>query len=227
MDVSANESWLHPSVVGDHVEFTSDPNTGETQRDGVIFISLDGGPTLPFGVSQSPVSQPCGLNFSAEQAGLPTTGGSAGFDVITPSSCTWQYQSDAAWLTLGASGGLTGSQNVTFNAPSTLVTRTARISVSDGTTTGEFNITQYGPATISGRVLTSGGRGVTNAMVTLTDTQGLIRQVITGRFGTYQCSNVTAGQIYTVAATSRRFSFAPRFVNITDNLTNLDLVASP
>ena len=51
MDVSANESWLHPSVVGDHVEFTSDPNTGETQRDGVIFISLDGGPTLPFGVS--------------------------------------------------------------------------------------------------------------------------------------------------------------------------------
>lgn len=226
VQVSASESWLHPSVVGDHVEFVTDQNTTAEQRDGVIFISIDGR-TLPFGVSQSPASQPCGLNFSAEQALMPTTGGGSGFEVTTPTNCSWTYQSDSAWLTLGASGVLTGPQQVTFNAPAATSSRTANITVTDGTMTGEFTITQPGPANISGRVLNRDGRGVTNATVTAVSSNGSPVTFRTNRYGYYHFDNLPAGVIYTVSVSSRRYSFESRFVQLVDALSDVDFTSNP
>ena len=80
---------------------------------------------------------------------------------------------------------------------------------------------------VSGRVLTSGGRGIRNAMVKITDPQNVIRQVLSGPLGAYRFDNVVPGQTYTVGVVSRRFPFSPRTINVTDELTGVNFIASP
>ena len=81
---------------------------------------------------------------------------------------------------------------------------------------------------VSGRVLTSAdGRGLRNAMVTLTDQSGHIRTALTGRSGYYHFEDVEAGQTYVVAVRSRRFTFTPQALQVNDNLTGVDFVPEP
>jgi hypothetical protein len=80
---------------------------------------------------------------------------------------------------------------------------------------------------ISGRVMNAQGRGVTNAVVTLRDPQNATRQVVTGRYGNYSFTGVLFGQSYSLSVSSRRFTFTPRNINVTSDLTGLDLVAQP
>ncbi len=82
-------------------------------------------------------------------------------------------------------------------------------------------------ATISGHVLTSTGRGVANARVTITDTNGQSRTVNTGSFGVFQFADLEVGQTYTVSVTSKRFTFAPQTVSVTGNAVDLDMIAMP
>jgi hypothetical protein len=65
------------------------------------------------------------------------------------------------------------------------------------------------PVTISGRVLSSGGKGLQNAFVRLRDSAGQIRTVITNPFGYYRFTDVIAGATYTVEASAKRHSFLP------------------
>ncbi|MBK7393193.1 MAG: carboxypeptidase regulatory-like domain-containing protein [Chloracidobacterium sp.] len=60
---------------------------------------------------------------------------------------------------------------------------------------------------ISGRIIASAGRGITNAFVTLIDQNNVERHITTGRNGYFQFDNVTAGQDYTISVTQRRFMF--------------------
>ena len=78
---------------------------------------------------------------------------------------------------------------------------------------------------VGGRVLTLDGRGVRNAIVTLTDPQGSTRSAMTDPYGSYLFDNVLTGQTYVIGATSRRFQFTSRNVTVSDNLTNVDLIA--
>ena len=81
---------------------------------------------------------------------------------------------------------------------------------------------------VSGRVLASvDGRGVSNAIVTLSDNQGRVRRVVTGRRGYFRFDDVEAGQTYVIAVRSRRFSFEPRIFSVTDDLTDVDFIPSP
>lgn len=80
---------------------------------------------------------------------------------------------------------------------------------------------------VSGRVTTSGGRGVRNAMVNLTDPQNFTRQVLTGPFGAYRFDNVLPGQTYTVTVMARRFQFTMQMISVNDDLTGVDFIASP
>ncbi len=227
MQVTASESWLHPVVVGEHIEFLSDPNPGSDQRDGVVFIALDGGPTLPFTVSQSPNAQPCGLNFSADHAVVSTAGGNSFLEVTTPTACTWSYQSDSSWLTLGTSGELTGPQHVTFTATSAMESRTAKISVTNGTTTSEFTIKQPGPTTIGGRVTSSEGRGVRDSAVTIQNVGGKAITVRTNRLGYFQSPMLTGGLVYTVKVLNRRYRFEEKAVQLLQPVNDMDFVAEP
>lgn len=80
---------------------------------------------------------------------------------------------------------------------------------------------------VSGRISTSAGQGIRNAHVTITDSGGITREVITGSFGYYSFSNVTAGGTYTIRVTTRRYTFTPQVLTINDNLSNVNFVAIP
>ena len=78
---------------------------------------------------------------------------------------------------------------------------------------------------VGGRVLSSAeGRGLRNAMVLITDQTGKARTALTNTFGYYTFADVEAGQTYVVTVRSRRFTFAPRVLEITDNISDLDFV---
>ena len=78
---------------------------------------------------------------------------------------------------------------------------------------------------VSGRVLSSAeGRGLRNALVTMTDQSGQGRTALTGSNGNYTYADVEAGGTYVVSVRSRRFSFSPRVLQITDNIADLDFV---
>jgi hypothetical protein len=80
-------------------------------------------------------------------------------------------------------------------------------------------------ATLQGRVLAMGGRGVTGARVTATSAAGVVKNGFTTRYGQFIISGLTIGETYTVTVQSRRFVFAPRSVPISDSVTNVDFVA--
>ncbi len=80
---------------------------------------------------------------------------------------------------------------------------------------------------VSGRVTTSGGRGVFNAQVTITDSNGNARVAITNGFGYYRFLSVATGSQYTIGVTAKRYTFTPQTLQVNDNLTNVDFVAAP
>ncbi len=77
---------------------------------------------------------------------------------------------------------------------------------------------------VSGRVLTPDGRGLRNATVVITDSQGNRRTATTGSFGYYSFADVEVGGSYSLAVTSNRYRFSSRFVQVQDTLTDVDFI---
>ncbi|MEJ7847909.1 MAG: carboxypeptidase regulatory-like domain-containing protein [Pyrinomonadaceae bacterium] len=87
-----------------------------------------------------------------------------------------------------------------------------------------------GPATsvsVSGRVMTSSGRGVSGARVTIADSNGNLRVAVTGTFGYYTFLGMAAGGTYTISVAAKRNTFTPQTITINDNLTGVDFTAVP
>ena len=78
---------------------------------------------------------------------------------------------------------------------------------------------------VSGRVLTDGGNGLTNARVVLTSASGVNRTVTTSSFGYFRFDDVAAGETYIFTVVSRRYQFAPQIVFVGNELTGLDFTA--
>lgn len=78
--------------------------------------------------------------------------------------------------------------------------------------------------TISGRVTTSSGMGVSRATVTLTDGSGTVRSTTTNSYGSYRFDGVEAGGTYVLQASYRSYSFDAVAVTADDDLT-VNLVA--
>jgi hypothetical protein len=81
---------------------------------------------------------------------------------------------------------------------------------------------------LGGAVRTSGGLPISNATLTLTDVEtGAVRVTRTGSMGLYRFDNVRVGNGYTVSVSAKRnqFSNATQFVNLTDQLMNVDFEA--
>ena len=74
-------------------------------------------------------------------------------------------------------------------------------------------------------MLISDGRGLRNAIVTLTDQQGTMRRAITSAFGYYRFDDVQSGETYIAAVTSKRYTFAPQLISVMDELTGIDFIA--
>lgn len=77
---------------------------------------------------------------------------------------------------------------------------------------------------VGGRVTTPDGRGLRNAIVSITDSLGLKRTVTTSSFGYYTFDNVRTGETYEMSVNSRLYRFAPRNVTADDNLAGVDFV---
>jgi uncharacterized repeat protein (TIGR01451 family) len=79
---------------------------------------------------------------------------------------------------------------------------------------------------VSGRVLTSDGRGLRNAVVSMTDPNGVVRTAVTSSFGYYRFDNVEPGTSYVMGVNSRNYRFTPRIVYVTDTLTDVDFIGA-
>ncbi len=97
----------------------------------------------------------------------------------------------------------------------------------DGSDIGAFEAQAVVAAAISiaGRILTTDGRGLRNARVTLVDQNGNSRTALTGAFGYYSFTEIEVGQTVIISVSSKRFQFAPQVVSVSEELTNLDFIA--
>ena len=92
---------------------------------------------------------------------------------------------------------------------------------------GQVELSAAAPdqAEISGRLLNSFGQGIPHARITLTDTAGQTRSIISNGFGYYRFGNLQVGQTYTISARSRGWTFTPLTVSVTDELVSFDMIA--
>lgn len=93
----------------------------------------------------------------------------------------------------------------------------------------QANIVTAADASVSGRVTTDGGRGISMANVTLTDMSGNSRTVTTNQFGTYYFDAVESGQNYVVRVENKKYTFSPnnRVINVNDDARDVDFQANP
>ena len=77
---------------------------------------------------------------------------------------------------------------------------------------------------VSGRVLTPDGRGLRNARVMLTDSEGNVFSTVTSSFGNYRFEDVEVGENYVISVNSKRYRFASRVINLVDTVSDLDLI---
>jgi hypothetical protein len=79
--------------------------------------------------------------------------------------------------------------------------------------------------TIGGRVLTNSRRGLSNALVYLTDFSGDMRTARTNSLGYYRFNDIVAGQSVTITVVSKRYQFAPQVVNVNEEMSGLNFLA--
>lgn len=80
-------------------------------------------------------------------------------------------------------------------------------------------------ASLSGRVITPAGTGLRSALVTLTDSGGNKRSVLTSTLGFYSFIDVPFGETVTISAASRRYRFQSVTRIVNESLLNVDLMA--
>lgn len=94
----------------------------------------------------------------------------------------------------------------------------------------EFGATQPPTAAaviISGRVLSSGGNGISKARIVLTNQRGESRAALSNSFGYYRFEEVTAGEVYIFEARRKSYQFTPQVVTVLEELRDLNLTAEP
>lgn len=77
---------------------------------------------------------------------------------------------------------------------------------------------------VSGRVVTSSGLALRSVVVRLFNSSGAIKAATTNSFGFYSFPDVESGGNYTVTAQSKRYRFASRVIDVSNNVANLDLI---
>ncbi|MEO6052114.1 MAG: choice-of-anchor Q domain-containing protein [Pyrinomonadaceae bacterium] len=79
-------------------------------------------------------------------------------------------------------------------------------------------------ATVAGRVVTLDGRGIPNAVVSISDSQSVLRSVRTSSFGFYSFDNVATGAAYTFRISSKLYRFSSQLIQVDYNLTNVNFL---
>lgn len=79
---------------------------------------------------------------------------------------------------------------------------------------------------VSGRVITTDGRGIRDAIVSLTGPNSPPIFARTNAFGFFTFDSVSAGETYVLTLASKRYTFAPRTVSVSDEISDLELIAN-
>lgn len=78
---------------------------------------------------------------------------------------------------------------------------------------------------ISGRVLAATGNALGKAKLSLTNSGGETRFVVTNPFGYYRFDEVAVGETYILSVVSKQYEFTPQMVSVFDELTELDFIS--
>ena len=163
----------------------------------------------------------------------PNNPGEIGFSV-NYGNATIQAGNNQTFFTIQftvAANAQPGSTSVFFDDTPTVreVSNTQAQPVA--TTFADGTVTIVGPtaasATVGGRVLSQRSRGVANAQVVMTNSQGERRISRTNGYGYFRITDVAAGETYTVTVKSKLYKFAPKVVNVTQDLDDVNFVAQP
>lgn len=140
---------------------------------------------------------------------------------------------------------ITGVGTITFNerttAPGALTVTGARINFTVGGTTYNVAVATShsdiicpgvvvtaAPVNVSGRVVDQNGTGIYRATVTITNTQGtVVKTALSNSLGYFLLSGVDSGAVYIVSATHKSYDFAPRSLNLLDEVSGFNLVGTP
>lgn len=146
------------------------------------------------------------------------------------------YRIDQAVIASG--GGASSSAGNTFRVEGTSGQAIAGVNSGNGANyavrSGFWTSNALAPTAaggmVSGRVVTSDGRGITNAVITLSG--GALfspRTVQTSGFGYFTFEDVEVGQSYLVTIKSKRFTFPQnsQFIVLMDNITEIVFEAAP
>ncbi|MBS1792641.1 MAG: carboxypeptidase regulatory-like domain-containing protein [Acidobacteria bacterium] len=77
---------------------------------------------------------------------------------------------------------------------------------------------------ISGRVFANDGRGLQNAVISLTDSKGNTRTTRTSSFGYYRFEELTVGETVVLSINSKGFRYEPKVVTVNESLTDYDFI---
>jgi hypothetical protein len=196
------------------------------------------------------LNQGSGLPFIWTQAGgmvaIPLPAGtsqasaravnSAGWAVGTASSAfaiPFLYTGSATYRLADLIPSGTGWDLSTNTSSSALGISDSNVIVGTGVLNGQVHAYAMVPVaniTLSGRILTSGGNGIRNTLVTVSG--GNLPAPITvqtGNFGYFAFSGLTTGNTYTVSVSTKRYVIAApsRQVTPSSNVTDFDFVAEP
>lgn len=134
-------------------------------------------------------------------------------------------------IDLAAHPSLSDATNLTYFLGDGIHTNSAGQTVIAGIFANAFPPTAGASlaATISGRAMTTNGRGIPNVVLNLTDPAGNTRMARTSTLGYYRFKGVAVGQTYNITAMAKRFTFRQpsQMLNINKNTINVDFTANP
>ncbi len=76
-------------------------------------------------------------------------------------------------------------------------------------------------------VMSDTGRPIANTRVTLTNSEGFMWFAISNPFGHFRFDDIPSGTTYVLNGSAKRFAFAPQTLSVTDQVTNVNLIAEP
>lgn len=92
----------------------------------------------------------------------------------------------------------------------------------------QLTVLSAASVSVGGRVTTSDGTGIGKTIVTLTNSAGISRTVLTSPFGYYSFEDVSAGETYTITSSRKgvQFDNPTQVLFVEENMENVNFTAS-
>ncbi len=195
-------------------------------------LMANGGLPTPFDPAFACTNVRAGSDDLGTTSGTPNNPGGATCNQVNGASCV------APCTSPSNAGGLSGLRRQVGNGFFTVV-----VAGFGNTTTGSYNLYVDAPAagctialvtptaagvSVGGRVMTANESGVQNAVVTMTDSNGVVQTAKVSSFGFYQFKDVLVGETYIFSVSHKRYQFkqASQVQVILDERSDINFIAA-